>query len=184
MILSSRNNLFLMQFPKEFVPKEIEDRYRPYLNRIPGNLITRCIDLINYTVQGVTLPGVSYNVQQQTFVYSRQINWRDSVTEQQVLAKDVNVTFQLIDGFLNYWLMMDIYDYWYKFSTAQPWLPNGHVLRFLDSEGNIMMSVGLGRMLFNEMGGLELSHSSNTPDFQTFDCGFTFNDLDIKLELG
>ena len=61
MILNSRNNLFNFKFPRTFVPKEVADKYRKYLNRMPGNLITEPIDFINYSIQGVALPGLSFD---------------------------------------------------------------------------------------------------------------------------
>ena len=61
MILNSRNNLFNFKFPRTFIPKEVADKYRQYLNRMPGNLITEPIDFVNYSIQGVNLPGVSFD---------------------------------------------------------------------------------------------------------------------------
>ena len=61
MILSARNNQFRFSFPRTFVPKEIADKYRPYLNRMPGGLIKEPIDYFNYGIQSLNLPGPSYD---------------------------------------------------------------------------------------------------------------------------
>ena len=61
MLVSARNNQFRFNFPKTFIPKEIIDKYRPYLNRIPGNMIKEPIDFLNYGIQGLNLPGPSYD---------------------------------------------------------------------------------------------------------------------------
>ena len=39
MILNSRNNLFNFKFPRHFIPAEVADKYKKYLNRMPGNII-------------------------------------------------------------------------------------------------------------------------------------------------
>jgi hypothetical protein len=59
MILNSRNNLFNFKFPRKFIPEEVAEKYRNYLNRVPGNLLTEPIDFINYSVQGIGIPGLS-----------------------------------------------------------------------------------------------------------------------------
>ena len=32
MILNSRSNLYNFKFPKRFIPQEVADKYKPYLN--------------------------------------------------------------------------------------------------------------------------------------------------------
>ena len=53
--LSGKNNNFKFSFPKLFVPKEIEDKYSPILNRIPGNMCTTVVDFLNYSIKSVEL---------------------------------------------------------------------------------------------------------------------------------
>ena len=60
MLLDARNNLFEFHFPRNFIPKEISDKYKPYLNRMPGNIIEEPLDFLNYTIQSVNLPGMGF----------------------------------------------------------------------------------------------------------------------------
>ena len=76
MMLNSRNNLYNFKFPKTFIPKEVADKYKPYLNRMPGNIIEEPIDFINYTIQGISMPGISFTPAEQnpndgTITYKR-----------------------------------------------------------------------------------------------------------------
>ena len=61
MILNSRNNLYNFKLPRNFIPAEVADKYRKYLYRMPGNVLTEPIDFINYSIQGINLPGVSFD---------------------------------------------------------------------------------------------------------------------------
>ena len=61
MILDSRNNSFDFRFPKTFIPEAIAKKYEPYLNRIPGNLFENAIDFVNYGIQGINLPGITFD---------------------------------------------------------------------------------------------------------------------------
>ena len=45
--LSGKNNNFRFAFSKPFIPQEIEDKYSPVLNRIPGNMCENVLDFVN-----------------------------------------------------------------------------------------------------------------------------------------
>jgi len=190
MILNSRNNLFTFNFPKAFMPEEIVERYQPYLNRIPGNMITRPIDFLNYSIQSVNLPGPSYSAGEQTGKHGRKRLHRDTTPDQELYAKEMTITFQLLDGYINYWMMLDMFKYWYSFPNQpefefvkEPYLPVGMNVRILDAEGNVLVTTELKRVLYTELGSLEMSFSDNTADFSTFDATFVYNELETKIEL-
>ena len=67
MLLNSRNNLFSFNFPRNFIPADIAAKYKPYLNRIPGNIIEEPIDFLNYTIQGCNFPSVSQETMETRF---------------------------------------------------------------------------------------------------------------------
>ena len=53
--LSGKNNNFKFNFPKTFVPDEIDKKYSPILNRIPGNMCTTIVNFLNYSIKSVEL---------------------------------------------------------------------------------------------------------------------------------
>ena len=53
--LSGKNNNFKFAFPKPFIPQEIEDKYSPVLNRIPGNMCETVLDFLNYSIKSVNI---------------------------------------------------------------------------------------------------------------------------------
>ena len=53
--LSGKNNNFKFSFPKAFVTDEIEKKYSPILNRIPGNMCDTVVDFLNMSIQSVEL---------------------------------------------------------------------------------------------------------------------------------
>jgi hypothetical protein len=183
MILNNRNNLFSFSLPKDFMPDEITNKYKNYLTRIPGNLIKRPIDFINYSIQSINLPGISYDPVEQVRKHGKHNKYRTSLPEQELLSKEFTVTMQLLDGNINYWMMLDILTYWYGFPNADQYLPDGAAVRILDSEGNIVVTSHFKRMLFTEIGPLDMTFSSNSQDFTTFDCTFVYNELITEIEL-
>jgi hypothetical protein len=183
MILNARPDQFTFNFPKLFVPEVINKKYSTYLERLPGSLIVKPIDVINYGIQSINLPASSYQPVEQGGKIGRRRTYRTSIHEQELLSKEFTVSFQLLDGFINYWILFDTFNYWYNYKTPDTHLPEGFDIRLTDSEGNIMSTISMKRVLFKEIGALDMSFSNNTSDFSTFSCSFEYNELETKLEI-
>jgi hypothetical protein len=63
--LSPRLDLFVFKFPKDFLPKEIEEKYNKILNR-EKSVIRTSIDYLNESIQGVSFPGITDLLIEQT----------------------------------------------------------------------------------------------------------------------
>lgn len=183
MILSARNNQFRFDFPRTFIPKVIADKYRPYLNRIPGGLIKEPIDYFNYGIQSMNLPGPSFDPVSQNDFPGNTRNFRSSLPKQELFDKSLTITMQAFDGWVNYWMAVELFDYYYKQDGKNPFVPEGVGLQMLDGEGNVFVTVQLKDMIMTGVSALDLNFSSNTIEFQTFDVDFTYNILDIAVNL-
>lgn len=183
MFLTGRNNQFRFEFPRPFIPKEIADKYRPFINKIPGSMIKEPIDLFNYTIQSINLPGPSYDPVSQIDYPGLTRNFKASQPFQQNYDKTLNVTCKAIDGYVNYWMTVEIFNYYYSLGGNENlYLPPLNI-QMLDAEGNNIVLVQLDQVVFNSIGSLDLNFSSNTIEFQTFELGFTYNILDIKINI-
>ena len=160
MILNSRNNLFNFKFPRKFIPIEVADKYRKYLNRMPGNLMTEPIDFINYSIQGVSLPGISFDPIEQSPNDGTTTYHRGAVPIQNTIERQFTVTMQLLDGFINYWIMMDTLLYYYARSTTEPYT-EPLTLRILDSEGASVAYMQFAKPIMNSINELNLNFSDN-----------------------
>ena len=56
--LSPRADLFVFHFPKDFLPKDIEEKYTKIINR-DKSVIQTPIDYLNESIQGIDFPGLS-----------------------------------------------------------------------------------------------------------------------------
>jgi hypothetical protein len=183
MLLSARNNQFRFSFPRNFIPKEIADKYRPYLNRIPGGLIKEPIDFFNYGIQSLNLPGPSFDPTTQNDFPGNTRRFRSSIPKQELYDKSLTVTIQAFDGWVNYWMAVELFDYYYRLDGKNPFLPEGVGIQMLDGEGNVFVTARLGEMIMSSVSSLDLNFSSNTIEFQTFDIEFSYNILDIVVNL-
>lgn len=182
MIGDGRENLFEFHFPKTFMPKEVSDKYKRYLNRIPGNIITDPLNFINYTIQGINLPGTGYDAITQLQKPGNNAQWRNSLPSEELYEKELTVTFQLVDGYINYWMMLDILNHYYDFNKKEPYIPDLN-LRMLDSEGNSIVTARINRPLIKNISDLNMNFASNVADFSTFDVTLGYNSLEIIVEL-
>ena len=180
---SAKNNQIVWNFPKTFVPDEITNRYEKYLNRVPGNMITKPIDFINVGIQSVNFPGPSYEPVEQNDHPGSTIRKRSSERWSSAFDRRLDITFKAFDGYLNYWMMLEIMEYYYCLDGSHPWIPEGIGLQFHDGEGNIIVTAQMKEMIFTGMSDLNLDFSDNTAEFKTFTCNFIYNSLKIKINV-
>ena len=148
MILNSRNNLFNFKFPRNFIPKEVADKYRPYLNRMPGNLMSEPIDFINYSLQGIALPGITFDPIEQSPNDGTTSYHRGAIPIQNTVERQFTVEMQLLDGYINYWIMQDTLLYYYSRDNRKPFTDDLK-LQILDAEGIHVMSAVFEKPIMN-----------------------------------
>lgn len=182
MILNSRNNLFNFRFPRNFIPEEVAAKYTTYLNRMPGNLITEPIDFINYSIQGISMPGISFDPIETAPNDGTVTYHRGSIPIQNTIDRQFSVSMQLLDGYINYWIMQDTLLYYYSKGVRQPFLDNIK-LQIMDAEGIHIMSAVFEKPIMNSISELDLNMSSNLAEFNTFDINFFYNKFNIVLEI-
>lgn len=181
MFLPARNSQFEFFFSKGVVPDEIERKYKPYFDRIPGTPVTRCVDFINYGIQGFNLPGVRFDPVVQTdreTPYGRI--YRPAASPESTMDKDITVTSQLFDGYLNYFVWLDMFYHYYN-SGENLSLPGVPFIKLMDGSGYETLEIKFRNVLFTGIDDLDFNFSSNTIDMQTFNCTFRAQEVEIRL---
>ena len=186
MILQNRNDLFKIEIPRVFVPKDIKARYEPYVYRMP-TAVTDISDLINYSIQSITIPNFNYQPVEQTKPgYTDKSRgtvkkWRQSLSQEMLIDRTFTITFQLLDGNVNYWILLETFFHYYGFDNKKPYtcdIP----LRIFDNEGICMYTTIFKDCLFTGLNQFTLSYSELTPEFRTFEATFAFNELEVNFE--
>lgn len=181
MLLSARNNQFEFFFSKTFIPEEIEKKYSPYLKRIPNSMFDRCIDFVNYGIQSFNIQSTQYNPIEQldrSTPYSRI--YRPSQTPESLIQKEFSITNQLYDGYINYFMMLDLFYYYYN-NNESNFINGVPFVKIIDGTGYEIFSIEFKNVLFTSIDGLDFNFSSNTIDMKTFNCTFRAQELEIKL---
>jgi hypothetical protein len=181
MLQSAESNQFRFNFPKSFIPAEISAKYSKYMNRIPGNIISDPLELINYSIQTVSLPSFSYDPVEQIDFPGTKRQYLSSLPVTELFAKELTIGMQLFDGHFNYWMMYEIFLYYYS-REKKIYLPDGFRLQMIDGEGNILVTIHFDRILFQTMPELNLNFSTDSVSFENFEVVFVYNNLRIDLE--
>ena len=107
MLLNSRQNGFIFNFPKGFFSKKLETKYHAYVKRMPipyDNLR----DFMNSAIQQVSFPTFqSIDHVEQTRPGGYKQNYKSATNIQNLIRRDFNVTFKLGEGLINYWIMYE-----------------------------------------------------------------------------
>lgn len=187
MILQNRNDLFKVEIPRIFVPKAIKERYAPYLFRMPTP-VTDVSDIINYSIQSISMPNFNFQpIEQVKPGYYEQAKgttrrFRQALSPEMLIDRNFTITFQLLDGNVNYWIMLETFFHYYDFETKEPYTFNIPISIY-DAEGNRMYSATFKDCLFTGLNQFTLSYSELTPEFRTFEATFAFNEIQIDFEV-
>lgn len=177
MILNSKNNNFVPNFPKNFFYEKIKERYVPIVNRLPLPYDS-LTDYLNASIQQFTFPGVTTETVSQT-LNDEFVEWKDGFRFGKVLDKSFTVTFKNYEGYINYWMMFDQYEEFLSKYQKDKFLPNISI-RLLDHHGFELLSIEYHQILMTGISDLELNFTSNTAEFESFTCDFKYNYYEIK----
>lgn len=176
-IVNARSNQFIFKFPKGWFPKSVTDKWDPYTLRLPIPL-ERTEDLMTSSIQSVTFPTVSMDPVSQTRKLGKQQQYKNSVPVQDLFTREVTVTFRLLEGHVNYWVMLDTVLCYLNFQGEELYMDEMY-LQALDQEGHVVNTVRFDKVFFLNMSEISLSYSDNNPDFKSFSCVFGFNWMEI-----
>lgn len=192
--LSPRYDLFKFSFPKDFLPKEVEEKYQKMLNKNQA-VITTPIDYLNESIQGINFPGISdiliqqqqhssndikrglgkINVEPKTDItYQTTSNPLDKIT------KEFKVTFRFNQGLYNYFMLYETIFH----QVCKP-IERGHIpvlyIELLGESGVITSRILFKDVLIDGIDGLEFNFNKTERDSGTFDVTFKFNNIDFEF---
>jgi hypothetical protein len=183
--LSGKNNNFKFEFPKVFVPKEIEDKYSQILNRIPGNMCTTVVDFLNYSIKSVELEvnPAEYEPIEQTdrgTPYGRL--HRSDFFPDFLWKKSMTITFQLDSAYIIWAILTEIFMYYYMAEPNPKFIPACPGMEILDCYNRSLYRITFDDLLFTGVSGLEFDFSSNEVDQKIVTTNWRANKVNVVLE--
>ena len=105
MLLNPKSSSFYFVFPKGFFPAKVVDKYLPYLKKqpIPFDTVSA---YMNSTIRSVGFPSMTIDSVEQVRPLGKKINYKSGTPVQELFSKDFAIQFKLVDGFINYFIML------------------------------------------------------------------------------
>jgi hypothetical protein len=181
--LSGKNNNFKFAFSKPFIPQEIEDKYSPILNRIPGNMCESVLDFLNYSIKSVNLQ-VSPNSYEPITQRDRGTPYerirRSNSFPDALFNKDMTITFQLDQAYLIWSILTEVFIYYYC-SEDNKFIPPFPGMEIMDCYNTIIYRIDFHDVLFTNVSGLEFDFSSDSVEQKTIETTWKVSRVEINL---
>jgi len=201
--LSPRADLFVFKFPKDFLPKEVEEKYAKILNT-DKSVITTPIDYLNESIQAVTIPGLSdllteqdqhspqhpENHNPQIGIKGKRISIEPSRTNTTYspknilsqLANEFTVTLRKNQGLYNYFMLYETAFHKALKEYANVEKPDDlFTVEIIDETGIILSRIKLFQPRIDGIDGMEFSYNKLERQNETFDIKFRFNNIDFDI---
>ena len=174
MYLDSRHSGFILLFPPTFYDPELKSTYKTYVKQmlLPYETLD---DFMSSTVQQISFPSWDMNMALQIRKYGKEQNFKGSKPVEDLFDREFTVTFQITDGFVNYFIFLDNAVRYLDFRNRTQYFD---VMRlgWLSREGYLLGYMDFLKVVMHGMSGFKLSYAAQAQEFNTFDAKFKFND--------
>lgn len=195
--LNPRSDLFRFVLPKDFIPKDIEEKYFKILGQNNAVVVTP-IDYLNESIQGINIPGITDILIAQSQHSSNTINKSDgprgrlnvepktdityhtSANPLDKINKEFTVTFRMNQGLYNYFLLYETIFYHICKPIRKPCIDVLY-LDILGETGEILSRLKFMDCFIDGIDGLDFSYNKTTRDSNTFNMNMKFNNIDFDF---
>jgi len=140
-------------------------------------------DYISSTIQSIEFPGWEMDMPQQRRLLGAEQDFRSSKSVKDLFKRDFTITFQLADGFLNYFIFLENAINYLDFTQPEQYF-DLMKLGMLNNEGFLVSHIDFRKVVLRGMSNVQLSHSAVSQEFNTFEATFTYNDWRLHLDYG
>ena len=193
----------MFHFPKDFLPKDIEEKYTKIINR-DKSVIQTPIDYLNESIQGIDFPGLSDLIVEQSQhspVHPENHNEQMGLQGKRVsiepertnvtyspknilsqLAGEFTVTLRKNQGLYNYFMLYETIFHKILKEYANVEKPDDvFYIDILEESGAIMGRIKLFQPRIDGIEGLQFSYNKLERQTETFDLKFRFNNIDFDI---
>lgn len=180
MRISSQNNQFVFQFPVDFIPKYLYEKFQLWLEnmRMPYD---NALDYLNATIKEIVFPSVTYENVTQRLYGGKTVDMKSAKNVFDTYQHELDITFRSVDSNTNYFMMQEVLNEFYL-NTRKPYIPY-FCLSILDKDGDLIYTVQFKNILLKSQGENRFQYQKQDFGENTFSITFAYNYLDIIWEL-
>ena len=177
MNLNSVNDLFIFNFPTDFVSASIEEKYKVILENY-GKPYPDVLSYINSTIKDVNFPGMNFPKVAQKKYYGKERNFRGATSPYDLYTKDINITFKSVDFNIIYFIIQDCLLNLYMRKEA--FLDNV-VITTLDKNRRELFKLYFSEMIPASLSDMRMGYQLKDGEMKEFTVTMTYNFLDIEF---
>lgn len=195
--LSPRYDLFRFLLPRHYMPEEVRQKWQVLLSKEPGVIINP-VDYLNESIKGITIPGITDLVIQQSQHSTNSIsrthkrlnvepkqsnNYPTPANPLDKISREFKVTFRMNQGFTNYFMLYETIFH----RICKPELydeDDDFVIDLMDETGKAYARIRLSQCIIDGIDGLDLSYDKVERQTDVFDVTWKFNNIDFDLITG
>lgn len=172
--LNSQGSQFVYSFPVDFVPAELEKKYKNQLERT-HSVFDDVIDYLNNTIQGINFPGLTFPTVVQTHKFGKEINYRAAKAPYDTYTREFTVDMESIDNKANYFMMQDIL-MWHYINTNV--FVNPFMILILDQNRQEQWRYELREVVMTEITASKFGYQETSQEKDVFSIKFKCNFID------
>jgi hypothetical protein len=179
MRLNSQNNLFIFNFPTDFIPRYLYEDFERVMTKdfIPYDTV---LDYLNSTIKEINFPGMTFESVTQTRRYGKKIEMREAGNIMDKFTRELSITFRSVDGHLNYMMLNQIIAYTYL--REQQFIPF-FLLQILDKNGDLIYTMYFEDIIIKSLSDRSFGYHHMDLNEDTFTITFHYNFLDMFYEV-
>lgn len=196
--LKSRQDLFKVTLPEEFIPKEIETKYAELINK-ENSFIHKPIDFLNESIQGIEILGFTQAaiVQQQhgvgnwadspmpkanMFLHAASdVAYRSEMNPLNLIDKTLRITFRHSLGFINYFMLLESFWVLYRRETPYAKMPKYIMVEIFSDTGSKLSRIILHDPIIDGIDMLSLNYTQPIAQSQTFNCEIKYSNIEFEF---
>jgi len=197
--LNARQDLFRVTLPDNFIVNDINKKYAKII-KSNKSFITKPIDFLNETIQGVQVLGfVDSTVQQlqsgngypimnpnrkiqNEFMHTAtDYTYRSEKNPLALIDKTLNIYFRHTLGFVNYFLMFENFFYLYSRDMSYKKMIDQIPIDIINNHGEIYSRILIMDPVINSIDMLDLNYNSPNETMNTFKVEFKYSNIDYQF---
>ena len=197
--LKGRQDAFRLLLPKEFICKEIEEKYTNII-RSKHSFYYTPIDFLNETIQSVEVLGFNNGttIQRQSsssepMIDPTRVNenkfmfpetdhyYRSEKSPIDLIDRTINIHFRHTLGYLNYFLLFE--NFWYQYTRDRTYADIHYDFNvdIFNEKGSFYSRIVLMKPLINSMDMLSFNFTQPVAQSETFQVEFKYQNFDFQF---
>jgi len=180
MQLNSQNSQFIFNLPSDFIPKTVNDKYMPLIEK-NYSIYGTVLDYLNATVKSFTFPGMDITMPDQRILYGKNVGWRPATNLSDLYTQDLDIEFRSVDGHLNYLIIMECVREYYLSTDPNKTYSSPLVLTLLDQDRDGIYRVTFRNVLARGLTPLSFNYNDQVVNEKTFNLSIHFVWIDTEI---